>query len=62
METFDQPKLVEIKCGRWDVDILVVDKFENSHKFKATADAAFTDHSGIWYGTYDEFINELNGH
>lgn len=50
---------IKITKSRWSVHIEV-----NGKKYIATADSAFTDLSGIWFGTeeeYNDHWDEING-
>lgn len=46
---------VEITVGRWGVYITIHTTDSKTHNYVASADGAFTDQSGIWFGTLEEY-------
>ena len=51
---FESPKSVRINVRRWDVTVTIIDGEGAEHIFIASADAAFTERNGIWFGTKEE--------
>ena len=46
---------IEITRSRWNVYITIRDKNGNELKLIASADAWFTEHDWIWFGTEEEY-------
>lgn len=50
---------VRITQGRWDVRIELFKK-DGKVEYVASADSALTGGSGLWFGTVDEWVEEVD--
>ena len=54
-KTFGAPKSVSFEMWRWHVLITVEMQNGTVEKFVASADSAFTQSDGIWFGTAEDY-------
>jgi hypothetical protein len=47
---------VEIEQSRWEVIITVIDSLGGRHEYVVSADALYTEHDRIWFGTRQEML------
>ena len=55
---FGQPKSVQIHLSRWSVRF-DIETAEGTHSFIASADSGHTQGDGIWFGTAEDYEEDL---
>jgi hypothetical protein len=57
---FDAPRSVRFEETRWHLHIIVTDANGVDHEYVASADAGYTEHDGIWFGTHAQWVTWLD--